>query len=64
VKELRGFRKISLEPGQSVLVEFEITRQMLGYWNEERQFLYEPGAFDIMVGSSSADVSCARIWLS
>ena len=64
VKELRGFRKISLEPGQSALVEFEITRQMLGYWNEERQFLYEPGAFDIMVGSSSADVSCARIWLS
>ena len=63
VKELKGFRKIELQPGETATVVFEITEQMLGYWNEEQTFCFEPGAFDIMLGSSSADVSCARVWI-
>lgn len=64
VKELKGFRKLELQPGESAVVSFDITEQMLSYWNEERQFVFEPGEFDIMLGSSSADVESARVWIS
>ena len=63
VKELRGFRKIALEPGESATVVFEITAEMLSYWNEEREFVFEPGDFDIMAGPGSGEVSSARVWL-
>ena len=61
VKELKGFRKLELQPGQTETVSFDITEEMLSYWNEDRQFVFEPGDFDIMLGSSSADVESKRI---
>ena len=64
VKELKGFRKIELQPGQTETVSFDITEEMLSYWNEDRQFIFEPGEFDIMVGRSSADVESSRIRIS
>lgn len=64
VKELKGFRKLELQPGQTETVSFDITEQMLSYWNEDRQFVFEPGEFDIMLGSSSANVESTRIWIS
>ena len=64
VKELKGFRKLELQPGQKEEVSFDITEEMLSYWNEERQFIFEPGDFDIMLGSSSADVQSARVRIS
>ena len=64
VKELRGFKKISLEPGQQQRVEFDITRQMLGYWGPDNRFVFEAGAFEIMIGSSSADTQMVEITLS
>ncbi|MBR2047775.1 MAG: glycoside hydrolase family 3 C-terminal domain-containing protein [Oscillospiraceae bacterium] len=63
VKELKGFRKLELQPGETAVVSFEITKEMLSYWNEEREFCFEPGAFDIMLGRSSADVESTRIWI-
>ncbi len=50
VRELRGFEKISLEPGESKTVEFEIDAQTLGFYNHELQFVCEPGVYEIMVG--------------
>ena len=64
VKELKGFRKIELQPGETATVSFDITEQMLSYWNEDRQFIFEPGEFDIMLGRSSADVESTRIRIS
>lgn len=64
VKELKGFRKIELQPGETAAVVFDITEQMLSYWNEEHTFCFEPGDFDIMLGCNSADVSTARVWIS
>lgn len=64
VKELKGFRKLTLRPGETAAVSFDITEEMLSYWNEDRQFVFEPGNFDIMLGSSSADVESKRIWIS
>jgi beta-glucosidase len=61
VKELKGFRKLELQPGQTEIVSFDITEEMLSYWNEDRQFVFEPGEFDIMLGRSSADVESKRI---
>ena len=63
VKELKGFRKIELQPGETATVAFEISREMLSYWNEEQTFCFEPGDFDVMLGNNSSNVSTARVWI-
>ena len=55
VKELKGFKKISLQPGERIAVELPITRESLAFWNIDMQELVEPGEFEIMVGTSSRD---------
>jgi len=60
VKELKGFQRISLEPGQKRRVEFVLDREHLGFWNREMRYVVEPGEFRVMVGSSSADVIEAK----
>ncbi|MCP9237235.1 glycoside hydrolase family 3 N-terminal domain-containing protein [Lewinella sp. JB7] len=55
VKELRGFQKIYLNPGETVAVTFEIGFEQLNYLNEAMAYVVEPGTFLIMVGSSSRD---------
>lgn len=64
VKELRGFRKIHLEAGQQQTVEFTLTRQMLSYCGADNRVIYEPGAFEIMVGPNSADTQSVTLMLS
>ena len=64
IKELRGFRKINLAAGAQQVVEFEITRQMLSYWNAENAFVFEPGEFEIMLGSNSAETAAVTLYLS
>ena len=54
VKELKGFRRIHLEPGETKTVEFPITPDRLSFLNEEMRRVVEPGLFDIMVGPSSS----------
>ena len=55
VKELRGFRRVSLKAGESCKVEFEITPEMLECWGAEEEWSVEKGTFTVLVGSSSAD---------
>ena len=55
VKELRGFEKVALAPGESAKVTFEIGFDQLNYLNENMEYVVEPGTFRIMVGSSSRD---------
>ncbi|MEO9851872.1 MAG: beta-glucosidase BglX [Reichenbachiella sp.] len=58
VKELKGFKKISLEPGQTQLVEFTISAEDLKFYNQDMSFKAEPGDFLLYVGGSSdADLS-------
>lgn len=58
VKELKDFRRISLKPGEHVTVEFDLSTEALGYYNEEEQFVIEPGEFQLWVGGDSdADLS-------
>jgi beta-glucosidase len=56
VKELRGFAKISLRPGETRSVRFVIGRDTLSFFNAGLQWVAEPGDFDIMIGASSADI--------
>jgi beta-glucosidase len=56
-KELRGFQRISLQPGEKRTVTFALPGEKLAFWDEKTHaFLVEPGVFDLMVGSSSGDI--------
>ncbi len=56
VKELRGFQRITLDPGQSHTVEFMLGPEQLSFLDHDMQRVVEPGTFKIMVGGSSVDV--------
>ena len=56
VKQLSGFKRISLEPGEEQTVTFTLDESHLALWNEEMNRVVEPGEFEIMVGSSSEDI--------
>jgi beta-glucosidase len=55
VKELRGFKRISLNAGETKLVTFGIDPEKLAFHNIEMNYVVEPGIFEIMTGSSSRD---------
>jgi beta-glucosidase len=63
VKELKGFARISLNPGETRKVTFEITPEKLAFHNIAMDFVTEPGMFEIMVGSSSADADLKKTHL-
>jgi beta-glucosidase len=56
VKELKGFRKIMLAPGERQTVEFKIKHEDLSLYNKSMERVVEPGAFSVMIGSSSEDI--------
>src|SRR5262249_51981483 len=56
VKELKGFERISLVPGQTKTVSLDITPDQLAFWNIDKEYVVEPGEFDIMVGPNSVDL--------
>jgi len=56
VKELKGFQKIYLLPGESKTVSFIIDNEMLSFYNQQMQWVSEPGEFDIMIGTSSEKI--------
>jgi beta-glucosidase len=53
VKKLEGFQRVTLAPGQTKPVTFTLGPQNLGFYNEQGQFVVEPGPFDLWVGDSS-----------
>jgi beta-glucosidase len=55
VKELKGFKRISLNPGETKTVTFGIDPEKLAFHNIEMNFVVEPGVFEVMTGSSSRD---------
>lgn len=57
IKELRGFARIHLKPGEKQTVQFTLKGEKLAFYDESiRQFTVKPGVFDLMAGSSSADI--------
>ncbi|WP_342436951.1 beta-glucosidase BglX [Paenibacillus sp. FSL L8-0436] len=61
VKELKGFRQLSLAAHEKQVVSFEITRDMLMFYGKDHQLVFEPGEFDIMIGRNSGDHFTRRI---
>jgi beta-glucosidase len=53
VKELKGFERVSLEPGETKTVSLTISPEALQFYNLDMVRVVEPGEFDIMVGNSS-----------
>jgi beta-glucosidase len=63
VKELKGFRKVRLQPGESTTVTFEITLDLLRFWDVNMKYVVEPGEFILMVGASSRDADLHKLTL-
>jgi len=61
VIELKGFKKIHLEQGETKEVSFEIAPELLSFWDENMKYVVEPGEFSIMIGASSADIRLRSI---
>ncbi len=55
-KNLRGFERIHLKPGETKTVAFALTRDDLGLWDRQMHFVLEPGKFKVMIGSGSEDI--------
>jgi beta-glucosidase len=63
VKELKGFRRITLAPGQTETVALAIAPEHLAFYNIDMKYVVEPGEFEIMVGNSSRDSDLQKILL-
>ncbi len=56
VKELKGYEKVSLEPGEKKSVKLTLSPEELSLFDRDMNFVVEPGTFEVMVGSSSNDI--------
>jgi beta-glucosidase len=63
IKELKGFDKVFLHPGESKEVVFEIREKDLRFYNAKLDFVSEPGEFEVMIGSNSSDVLSQKFTL-
>ena len=63
VKELKGFEKIFLKAGESKTVSFNITPDLLHFYDYDLNYVAEPGDFDVMVGGNSRTVKTSRLTL-
>jgi beta-glucosidase len=53
VRELKGFKRITLDAGRTTQVDFDLSPKELGFYNREMRFVVEPGTFKVAVGNSS-----------
>jgi beta-glucosidase len=61
VKELKGFQRIALQPGETKTVALDITPDRLAFWNVDKQFVVEPGEFSIMTGPNSVELQSVTL---
>jgi beta-glucosidase len=63
VKELKGFERITLAPGETKTVSLEIAPEHLAFYDIDMKYVVEPGDFEIMVGNSSRDQDLQKVTL-
>jgi beta-glucosidase len=56
VKELKDFRKVQLKSGESKTIKFIIDNEKLSFYNQNLEWVAEPGDFEVMIGASSEDI--------
>jgi beta-glucosidase len=62
VKELKGYARITLQPGETKLVTFHLPVNQLAFYNNDLELVLEPGPIDVWIGSSSEDIRlCGRL---
>jgi beta-glucosidase len=61
VKELKGFRRVTLAPNQSTTVQFTLDRTAFALWDENMKHIVEPGTFNVMVGPNSVDLKTVAL---
>ncbi len=64
VKELKGFKKVSLNPGEMQTVALEITPESLAFYDVNMNYVVEPGEFEILLGNSSRDADLRKVILT
>lgn len=64
VLELKGFERVSLQPGETKTVTFEITHEKLAFHNVDMKFVVEPGKFEILTGCSSRESDLQKTMLT
>jgi len=60
VKELKGFQKVSLKPGETKTVTLDITPELLEFYDVNMKLVVEPGDFELMIGNSSRDADLQK----
>ena len=60
--ELKGFKRVHLEPGETRKICFEINPDLLSMWDGNMNYVVEPGEFSIMIGASSTDIRLKSIF--
>ena len=63
VKELKGFQKINLKPGESKEVTFTLSAEDLKFYNADLKYVAEPGDFQLFIGTNSRDLKSANFKL-
>lgn len=63
LKELKGFQKVFIKAGKSVKVDFQITSDLLKFYNSDLEYVCEPGDFDAMIGCNSVELKSAKFTL-
>lgn len=61
VKELKGFKRVTLAPGETTTVNFSLGPAELSFWNREMQRVVEPGTFRVMVGPGSVHLQATTL---
>jgi beta-glucosidase len=56
LKELKAFKRVTLEPGESKQVELILPYRSFGLWNKDLKFVVEPGSFEIMIGKDAENI--------
>ncbi len=64
VKELKGFTRVHLAAGETRTVSFHVSGEQLAFWTRSMRYAVEPGAFDLLVGPSSADLQPVKLQVS
>ena len=61
IRELKGFQRITLQPGKSQVITFDITKDMLSFYGSDLRYTFEPGDFDLYIGFDSHTENKTRI---
>jgi len=62
VKELKGFKRVTLKPGEKKTVVFEIPSDILSFYDRDLNLVVEPGRYVVMIGSSSDDIRLSGVF--